>query len=128
MFGMFAVWAVAGFMIAFLFSVASFAASNKYQHNFHTIRDYWKLNAYYDVGGLIFLGFISFILTVPGGEWLVTFFSGGQIPTDTPGGLYIAAFLLGAANQWVINKLRGIFKPKQFEQELPKTDINPGNG
>ena len=124
MFKIFLLIAFAGFMIAFFLSVASFASSNKYQHNFHTIRDYWKLNAFYDIGGLIFLTFISFLLTVPGGEWLVSFFSGGQVPTDTPGGLYVAAFLLGAANQWAISKIRGIFKPKQFETTGPKT-IDP---
>jgi len=116
--------AVAGFAIAFLLSVASFAKSMKYQHNFHTIRDYWKLNAYYDIGGLILLIFISFVLTVPGGEWVVSFFSGGQIPANTPGGLYIAAFLLGAANQWALSKLRGILNPKQYETD-PSNTGNP---
>ncbi len=120
MFGTFLLIAVAGFAIAFLLSVASFAQSNKYQHNFHTVRDYWKLNAYYDIGGLIFLSAFSFILTVPGGEWLTNFFSGGQLMGDTPGGLYVTAFLLGAANQWAISKIRGIFKPKQYSNNEPK--------
>jgi uncharacterized membrane protein len=117
MFGTFLLIAIAGFAIAFLLSVASFAKSMQYQHNFHTIRDYWKLNAYYDIGGLIFLIFVSFVLTVPGGDWVVSFFSGGQIPANTPAGLYIAAFFLGAVNQLAISKLRGILKPKQYEAE-----------
>lgn len=118
MFGTFFIMAMAGYAIAFLLSVASFAKSHQYQHNFHTIRDYWKVNAYFDIGGLIFLCVISFILTFPGGgTWLLKLISGVEVPAETPAGLYILAFLLGAANQWLISKLRGIFKPKQFEKE-----------
>lgn len=118
MFTAFLLTAIMGFAIAFLLSVASFAKSNKYQHNFHTIADYWKLNAYYDLGGLILLGFASFILTFPGGgTWLLKLISGVDVPAETPAGLYILAFLFGAANQWLISKVRGIFKPKQYEKE-----------
>lgn len=121
--------AMAGFLIAFLLSVASFAKSMKFQHNFHTIRDYWKLNAYYDIGGIILMGIVCFLLTVPdSGAWLVSFFTAGQVTNNTPGGLMITAVAVGAANQFALNKLRGIINPKQYIGDNVNTDINPGNG
>jgi len=127
MFGTLFLLALAGFMIAFLLSVASFAKSMKYQHNFHTIRDYWKLNAYYDLGGILLLVIICYLLTVPdSGAWLVSFFTAGQVPNGTPGGLLITAVLVGAANQLALNKLRGIINPKQYAGDNADTDISPG--
>jgi hypothetical protein len=99
---------LAGFAVTTLIKLHILNLSTPMLTPQETMRVYWKKNVFYSTANLIIGTVFSFLLTVPGSEWFVKLFSGGQIPTDTPFGIYLFSFLvIGVGGEviagWVAN-------------------------
>lgn len=129
--------------LAVVFSnLASFSQSTKKVNDLTTIKVWWSLNAYTTIFSYIVISLVSFLLTVPGGDWLIEALSGGKLTGDTPFGFYLIAAASGFIIQFAFDKWRGIKNPIQFDLRdvaaktdiskneiiAPKDGINPGQG
>lgn len=126
MFIQFLILSAAGFLVFLLFSIAKFNKSTKTVKFSETlylyfIGDYRVLPV---VATFIILCVLSYLLTIPGKEWFVQWFTGGQVPSDTPFGILITAFLLGFCGLGIGNMLYGLVQksPMQYNVADEKTD------
>lgn len=123
MFWTFLLLAFAGALVALFLSLIVFARSTNRLQNFETMQAYGKLNAFFMYASLILITVVSFLLTVPGGDWLIKYLSGNQLDGTTPFQFYLMAFLTGLLIHFIIDKIRGIVKPVQLDtRTLPKPE------
>lgn len=130
MFLTYLVLAWVGALAVVFLSLVSFSRSTKAVNDLNTIRAWWKLNAFTTIFSYIVVSLLSFLLTVPGGDWLVEYLSGGKISGDTPFGFYFFAAASGFIVMFAFDKWRGISKPVQLDlrdvsakTEIPKEQI-----
>lgn len=122
-----AYWGLAtgGIIIIVLYGLVAFSASTKAVNNFITVKAWWRLNAFFTLASFVIITLLSILLTLPGGGWLITYLTAGQLDAGTPFSFYATATASGILVQFIIDKWRGIKNPVQLDLRdvSKKTDI-----
>ena len=121
-----------GALAVVFFSLVSFSASTNSVNNLTTVKAWWSLNAFQTGFSIIVISLVSFLLTVPGGDWIIGVITGGKLDGSTPIGFYVTAIASGFVIQYGFDKWRGVKNPIQLDLRdvslktgIPKAEMTP---